>query len=234
MKFKLLIAGAVALISSGVAQAYESKDVIVRMGFAQVSPDDSSNGVVGSNGLGIVDQKDGVSVDAGTSLGIGLTYMFTSEIGLEVLGALPFSHDIEGTGALSGLAIGETKHLPPTISVQYYPKVGNGSVQPYVGIGLNYTTFFEEETSSKLVPALQGLPNLEGTTSADLELEDSAGIAFQAGVDFKLNDRFVGNFGIWNIDIETEADVKVNGSTARTVDVKIDPWVYMLSVGYKL
>ena len=234
MKITSLIIGATALALSITTHAYEAKDMIVRVGLAQVSPDESSNGVVGSNGLGLVTQTDGVAVDDDTSVGIGFTYMLTPEFGLEVLGALPFSHKITGTGALEGLAIAETKHLPPTISAQYYPAIGHREIQPYIGLGINYTVFFDEETNSALLPALQGLPGLSGIQSTDIELEDSTGLAFQVGIDFKLSDKFVGNVAIWNIDIETEADVIIDGATARTVDVKIDPWVYMLSVGYKL
>lgn len=71
--------------------------------------------------------------------------MIKENIAIELLAATPFSHDIKGTGALAGVGkVGETKQLPPTLSVQYHfsPKA---SVRPYVGAGINYTIFFSEK-----------------------------------------------------------------------------------------
>src|SRR5690606_365004 len=43
-------------------------------------------------------------------------YFLTDRLGVEVLAALPFEHDIE----LNGVRAGSTKHLPPTVSLQYH------------------------------------------------------------------------------------------------------------------
>ena len=39
--------------------------------------------------------------------------------------------------------LGETKHLPPTLSVLYYFDT-NSAIKPYMGVGINYTIFFED------------------------------------------------------------------------------------------
>ncbi|RGP91016.1 hypothetical protein BC354_19150 [Vibrio cholerae] len=64
-------------------------------------------------------------------------------ISFEVLAATPFSHKISTSGGELGSLgdIGETKHLPPTFMVQYYFGEANSTFRPYVGAGLNYTTF---------------------------------------------------------------------------------------------
>ena len=52
--------------------------------------------------------------------------MLCDNIGLEVLAATPFSHDIDATGSIAGLGkIAEVKQLPPTVSLQYHftPKI---------------------------------------------------------------------------------------------------------------
>ena len=50
---------------------------------------------------------------------------------------------------LNGVNAGSTKHLPPTVSLQYHFR-GNERVKPFIGAGLNYTIFFEEETRGPL------------------------------------------------------------------------------------
>ena len=196
------------------AAAYETGDLLVRFGPALVSPDDSSDSALG----------DVVNVRDGSSLGVSATYMFTDTLGVEVLGALPFDHDLDGKGALDGVKIGSTNHLPPTVLLQYAPKLSD-AFQPYVGAGFNYTMFFREKTSRELDIALGG--------PTDLSLSDSKGLALELGVDVPMRDNLMFNVSVWNIDIDTTARVKVNGATAATIDVEIDPWVYMVGLGLR-
>jgi outer membrane protein len=147
-------------------------------------------------------------------LSFTLGYMMTDNIGIEVLGALPFKHEIRGTGTLAGLGeIAETKHLPPTVSVQYY-FMPQGAVRPYVGAGVNYTYFFDEETKGALA----------GTS---IDLDDSWGLAGQVGVDIDISNNWFVNADGRYIDIDTEARL----GTGEQVDVQIDPWVFTLAVG---
>jgi outer membrane protein len=191
------------------ALAYEAGDVIVRFGPALVAPDSSSN-------------PDMVEVDNGVGFGISATYMVHKNIGIELLGALPFEHDLNGSGALAGVDVGSTEHLPPTLLVNYYPKVSD-KFQPFIGVGYNYTMFFRERTDPELGAALGG--------KTDLSLSDSKGIAYEIGFDIPINDNMVFTATAWNVDIDTTAKVTVNGATAAVIDVEIDPWVYMVGIG---
>lgn len=233
---------AVSMVAAGVGQAmaYEAGDMIIRGGYASVNPDASSENVLdpatslGAAPLG----SNKVDVDDGQAAGISLTYMLYNNIGVEILAATPFTHDIEGADALNGVDVGETKHLPPTVSVQYNMSV-NEHVNVYAGVGINYTVFFEEDTTAELNNTLSNVLTLAtgsqvDVTSTDLELEDSLGLAFSAGIDYKIDDHWGVNAGVYVIDIDTEATVKVNGSTATKFDVDIDPTVYRLNVVYKL
>lgn len=206
-----ILAGSACI--AGTTQAHEAGDFFVRVGAVQIAPDASSGSVLGG----------GVDVDDATGLGFSGTWFATPHFGIEVLAALPFEHDITGTGALSGVDIGSTKHLPPTISLQYYP-LANSKFQPYFGIGLNYTTFFDSNTSATLDSALNG--------NTDISLDDSFGVAFQVGADYQLNENWYLNAAVWKIDIETTAKITVDGTKAARVDVAIDPLVFMVGVGY--
>jgi outer membrane protein len=212
---KALSLALIAAMAGGSAavQAYEAGDIIVRVGATTVAPNDDSETVPG---LGVK-----VEVDNDTQLGLIGTYMISEKFGVELLAATPFSHDISVDGA--PLEAGETKHLPPTLSAQWYPRGGQDGWQPYVGIGVNYTIFFSEDTHG----------DLEGIVGkADLELEDSFGLAAQVGVDIPLGENWGLNAGVWYIDIDTEAEVSFTGGKAK-FDVDIDPWVYNVGLFYK-
>jgi outer membrane protein len=120
--------------------------------------------------------------------------------------------------------------------MQWYPRGGQSGWQPYIGAGVNFTTFFDEDADSQLVGLLGELT--EGAVdNADLDLDDSWGLAIQAGVDVPINENWAFNVGVWYIDIDTTAEItaKSGGATAAKVkfDVELDPWVYNIGIAYK-
>jgi outer membrane protein len=210
-------------------QAHEAGDVLVRFGAANVSPNDDSSTVTlnGAPAGALGGSAAEVGVEDDTQLGLTIAYMLTKNVGIELLAATPFRHDIYGNTALKNSAVaidkvGSTKHLPPTLSVQYYFDTGS-ALTPYVGVGLNYTTFFSEDTSSEFDGAV-------GHSSMDLD--DSWGLAGQLGVDYTINDNWMVNAAVWYIDIDTDATIDTPLGKVEA-DVQIDPLVYMMGVGYK-
>lgn len=191
-----LIASSLVLTSAPVT-AVEKGDWLVRFGVANVSPNDSSTGVVATDAIG---------VDGNTQIFANMTYMFKDNVGFEVLAATPFSHDI----TLSGSKIGETEQLPPTFSVQYHFKP-KASTRPYVGVGINYTTFFNEKATAVIT---------------SLSLDDSIGLAVQAGVDIDITKDWFFNADVRYINIETTAVTNLGN-----IEVDINPWVLSLGVG---
>ncbi|KZX60373.1 hypothetical protein A3709_12350 [Halioglobus sp. HI00S01] len=218
MKNVITLAAAVALAgSTAVVQAYEAGDWILRAGAVTVAPDADSD---------IVDETLPVTVDVddNTQLSIIGASMVDPNWGIELLVATPFSHDID-VNEVNAQA-GETKHLPPTLSVQWYPRGAASGWQPYVGIGINYTHFFDEKADS----------DLEGIVgNADLDLDDSFGLSASAGVDMPLGEHWALNAGVWYIDIDTTATVTLKdaGDSKVRFDVDIDPWVYNVGIAYK-
>jgi len=195
----LTVATLAVVVLSSAANAYEKGDWLLRVGVGNVDPK-SSNGLV-------------ASVDSGTAVVFNGTYFFTPNVGFEILAATPFSHDIKL--ASDGTKVGETKHLPPTFSLQYH-FVPDGAFRPYVGAGLNYTLFFDEDTTGPL----------SGTS---LSLDDSVGFAGQIGADFDISEKMFLNFDLRWIDINTDAEL--DGLPLE--EVEIDPLVYSLTLGWK-
>ncbi|MGU5781555.1 OmpW family outer membrane protein, partial [Aeromonas caviae] len=91
----LLIAAAFA---SPVAMAHQAGDILVRGGLAFVSPQTSSDNVLGTGEL---------EIDSNMQLGLTLSYMLTDNWGVELLAATPFSH----SGSTAGLGeVAKVKH----------------------------------------------------------------------------------------------------------------------------
>lgn len=221
-----------AMAFSGVSLAYEEGDIIVRVGVTTVVPQDSSDllAINGSEAAlsGAVGGNAALEVDSSTQLGLTAEYMFSNKWGVELLAATPFEHDADGTGQLSGLDIGEAKQLPPTLSAIYHFDIVE-KLQPYVGIGINYTVFFDEEVSSEADATFATL----GLTGGDLKLEDSIGLSVQVGADYHLNDNVSLNASVRWIDIDTEAEITFDSGDKISANVSIDPVVYTVAIGYK-
>jgi len=226
MKKVFSAALAVAMVAGAVStQAYEEGDWIVRVGATTVAPNESSDDLILPTSPPTVLR--GVSVDDDTQLGLIGAYMLTDTVGIELLASTPFDHDISIKG--TSIDVGSSKQLPPTLSLQWYPRGSQDGWQPYLGLGVNYTIFFDEEVDSDLEDALGAII---GATEVDLEMKDSVGLSVQAGVDFPLTKNLSLNLGVWYIDIGTTATIKTDVGRVK-LDVDIDPLVYNFGIAYR-
>ena len=139
------------------------------------------------------------------TIGIGVHQVDPKSDNGVLANAWPFPHDISVKGVGR---VGSTKHLPPTVSLQYHFN-DKGVVSPVLGVGLNYTTFFSEDTRGAL----------DGTS---LKLGDSWGLAAHAGLDFRVSEKAAIRVDVRWIDIDSR--VRVDG--ARMGTANIDPLVY--------
>ena len=223
--FKILVTTLVtASLFATNAYAHEQGSFLVRAGIANVDPDASSS-TLRLNGAAIGGTE--ADVDDNTQLGLTFAYMLTDHLAVEVLASTPFKHDISANTGVLGLGeidAGETKHLPPTVSLLYYPNDNASPFQPYVGAGINYTLFFDEDVDRQLEGVLG---------NGSLELDPSWGLSAQVGMDYMLNDKMFVNASVWWIDIDTDAEFRFPGNTRLTTDVEIDPFVYQLTLGWR-
>jgi len=211
--------GLAAAIAAPTAYA-EKGDWLLKGGATMVSPKSNN---LNAGDLGFIEGVGTVTnvhldVDDATSFGFTITYMMTDNWGVELLAAVPFSHDIKASATIDGtpgtIKIGKTDQLPPTLSLQYH-FMPDSMIKPYVGAGINYTTF----SSEKIDPLL----------ASTLTLDDSFGVAAQIGADIYFADKIFVNADVRWIQIESTA--KVDGASIGKV--KINPFVYSLMIGYK-
>jgi outer membrane protein len=201
-RIALAIASLAFLGFTAAAQADDSSNYnwVVKVGVGDVEPK-TRNGTLG----GML-----TSVSSDVQPIITGEWMVRPNWGVEVLASAPWKHDI----SLTGLGqVASTKQLPPTVSLQYHFNAG-GQVSPFVGIGVNWTTFWNTRIA---------IPN------ANLNIADSIGPAVHAGVDFNMTDRWLIAVDARWIDIGST--VKLNG--AKLGNVTVNPKVYGFTVGYR-
>lgn len=192
---RALVIAALMAGLSGPALAQSAGDWTVAIGAGSVMPKDDNGTVAGSLDI---------EVDNDVRPTLTLEYFVRDNIGVELLAATPFEHDVNVKGVGK---VGSVRHLPPTVSVNYHFETGS-ALKPYVGVGLNWTSFWGEETTGALA-------------GADLNLRHSFGLALQAGADWWLNDKSAVRATVRWIDIDS--DVYLDG--AKIGEVEIDPVV---------
>lgn len=216
MKTKFAVLAALMSVGAVAPAHAEAGDWLVRTRAIWVSPTESSSGIEPA----FPDDRVGVGGDVMPEL--DFTYFATKNVGVElILGTT--KHNVTGRNGLAGLGeIADTWVLPPTLTLQYH-FAPDAKVRPYVGAGLNYTIFYNEDAS-------QSLNNAIGDTR--VKLKDSFGYALQAGVDIDLTKKVFLNLDVKYIDMDTTATLRT-GDLVNKVDVSIDPIVAGIGIGMR-
>lgn len=213
MRHILLAAVAAALASPAAA---EQGDLIVRLRAIGVIPNEKVGPVLPTFPTGSASVNNSVMPE------IDFTYMWTKNIGTELILATT-RHSLTGTGALAGVGrLASTWVLPPTVTVQYHFNP-DGAVRPYLGAGANLTLFYATNASDALNRAI-------GAT--DVSMKSSFGFAGQAGVDIDLTKTVFLNLDVKYIDIGTRATLRT-GALVNTVKADLNPLVVGVGLGMR-
>ncbi|WEF32276.1 OmpW/AlkL family protein [Pseudoduganella chitinolytica] len=202
MKKAILAVLAVTMTMVAAGASAQTSPWQVRARAVYVDPADKSDPVAG------VGASDRIGVSDKTIPEIDVSYFFTPNIAAELVLTYPQKHDV----TLDGQAIGTFKHLPPSLLAQYHFMPG-ATVSPYVGAGINWTTFSKNRI-------LNGQGSLE---------HDSWGLALQAGVDYKLDQNWSLNVDVKKLQLRS--DVMIAG--VKPSKVKVDPVLFGIGVGYR-
>ncbi|SFF63821.1 outer membrane protein [Duganella sp. CF458] len=193
-----------AVVLGGVALGAMAQETPwqLRARAVHINPADKSDPIAG------VGPSDLITVSSKTIPEVDISYFLTPNISAELVLTYPQKHDVY----LDGASIGTFKHLPPTLLAQYH-FTPSSPFSPYVGVGVNWTTFSKNKI-------LGGQGSLE---------HDSLGLALQAGVDYKLDKNWSLNLDIKKVQIRS--DVMLAG--VKVSKVKVDPVLLGVGVGYR-
>lgn len=193
------------LVAAGLATALPARaddaPWVLRFGAHAVDPKSDNGSLAGMKAKVGGDLKPTASLE----------YLITPNWGAELLLAAPFRHNVR----LDGAKVAQAHQLPPVLGVNYH-FMPERTVSPFLGLGLNYTRFFDVDGKG----ALRG---------ANVDLGSSWGLAAHAGVDVRIAPRWSLTVDLRWIDLAS--DVKVNG--AKLGHVTVNPLVYGVSFAYR-
>ncbi|MHC4168170.1 MAG: OmpW/AlkL family protein [Planctomycetota bacterium] len=180
---------------------------MVRARLLGIEPDDDSSSITVIGGKAEVD--DSITGD------VDFSYFFCSNVAAELTLAVS-EHDVKATNTLVGnIDLGDVKLLPPTLTLQYH-FIPDGKIRPYIGAGVNYTVFFDDDPGD----------------ARSIDYDNAFGFALQAGVDIGINENWAINLDVKKIWLETDVSVKALATTVKT-DVDIDPWLFGIGLAYR-
>lgn len=180
----MLAVAASAAFASQAALAYQAGDIYVRGSFEKADV-----------------TTDNISDENAFYLSGG--YLFHDKFGVELGVGESVEHDFFG---LAGKDLGTMERMPVNLLVNYYPLGGieESRVQPFVGLGVNYTRYSSIE---------------ENSAAYDIDIDDDYGVVGQVGVDLTLTSNLSATgYARWaDVDAEVDNFGKDIGTT------KLDP-----------
>jgi outer membrane protein len=220
---------ALALFSGSRTFAQEKNQWTLRLRTVAVIPQESASiGVIGG----------GINISNTVVPELDFTYYFAKNFSAELILATT-KHKAHTTGsnltsiggpASADVDLGSVWLLPPTLTLQYHLPTSKG-FKPYAGAGLNYTFFYSADKGS----VIQGI-----------KYQNKAAFAAQAGFDYDITKKVFLNADVKKIFLKTNVKADASNLTpannpglnaalqAIPANVKINPWVIGLGVGFRL
>ena len=203
----------------------------VRGGLTHIAPHSSATDAAGPMLPG---PPSGISIDVKnkSTLFLSVAYGINPNMELELALGYPPTHDVNARiastlpphiAAFNGQKVAEVRQIAPTLFFNY--KFGDASSQwrPFVGLGLNYTNF-DKRTSTAANNALNGGPT-------DIRLTDSWGLAGQAGLSYRINERWSVTGAVATARVKSRLTTRTSG-VQRELDIRFQPVVLTLNAGY--
>lgn len=153
-----------------------------------------------------------VSIDRSVVPEVDVSYFFAKNWAVELIAAVT-PHDVTHS---TGVDLGGAWLLPPTLTLQYHFDPDGAAMRPYIGAGINYTTFF----------------GIDEPAGLSISYDDSFGLALQVGIDIPFGNGWSANIDVKKIYINTDVTILGLGPVVRA-DVDIDPIVVGMGVGYR-
>ena len=238
MKKSLLVVALLSAFAPVLAQA-EAGDIVVRLRATNVNPSTKSklgeqtDATYGAGtALALYGSANAdLQVNSNTIPEIDFSYYITKNIAAELILAVGTRHDVSispGTGLVTR-ALGSVNLLPPTLTAQWH-FMPDTMVDPYVGAGGAFVLGMDRTLTANVSSGAALLP---------IHIDRSAfGAVLQAGFDVNLQDKWLVNFDVKKIWVNTT--VKLDGTGALTpagfqkIDkLDLNPLVLSIGIGKK-
>lgn len=221
---KILARGALAvLLAAGglSAHAQSAGTWLFSLGATRIAPNTHSGTLSPPSAPGTT-----IDVDADTEATLSVGRMVTDHWSWEVPIGLGYKHRLTGSGAIAGVGqIGTVKSLPITVFAQYRFLEPTARLRPYAMLGLIYAHFYGERGSATLNAVNPANPPGGTGMSVDSKFSVAPGIGLTASINQH-----------WYVDLQyAHSFLKTTAtlSSGQRIDVRLDPDVYRIAVGYR-
>ncbi|MEO8013344.1 MAG: OmpW family outer membrane protein [Polaromonas sp.] len=223
---QLAIAGILAACAAAPSMAQQNT---IKLGISNVQPHSSASDFSGPF------TPSGISLEVRdkTTPFFSYTRELSDQWDVELALGFPPKHDIAlkvsnpalpgSAQALSGQVGATIRQVAPTLFVNYKFLEKTSVWRPFVGAGINYTRF-DKTHSTAAGDALNG-----GPTS--ISLEDSVGLALQAGVAWRLSNEWSVSASLATARVTSKITTNTLG-IERHADITFKPRVFTVAVGY--
>jgi outer membrane protein len=208
MKKTLVLLAATLVSGATMAQDWTVKAGAIRY--------DTHSKTTGIKGIGIPPGADAETGDS-TTLLLALERKLTPNISLELVVGIPPTTKAKATGSVAFLGndVLSAKNVAPTLVLNYNFFEESQALRPYLGIGVNYTTF----------------RSIKSTLAPKVEMSDSTGLVVQAGVNYAINKQMGLFASIARVDVKS--DLVATASTVLTTTIDFRPITYAAGVWFK-
>ncbi len=174
----------------------------------------------------------GANIDANNVETLYLAYVrsLSSDFDVELtLGYPPLQKTVGkgpatlGSVPYNGQVIATARWLAPTLLLEYKFLSENSKFRPYIGVGVNYTNFYDRDSTA------QGNAASGGPTK--LSLTSSVGPAGTVGLAYHISGNWhaYASYSISRVTTDLTADT---GGVIRTTHINFGPQALVVSVGY--
>ncbi|WAT19387.1 outer membrane beta-barrel protein [Aurantiacibacter sp. MUD11] len=212
------LAAAITLAANPAA-AQEAGDIQVKLLGTAVLPD----GEIEQVNLDLVNLPAGTQTEASDSFvpTLAIEYFFSPEFSIETICCVT-EHDVDGVAGAAGTElVADGLLLPATFTAKYH--IATGSVRPYLGAGVTYFMWLDDEPGATAV----------ALGADDFSLSDEFGFVLQAGVDIPVSDSAAVSLDAKRYFVDTTATWYANGVEVIQTEHKLDPWVLSAGVAFR-
>ena len=174
----------------------------------------------------------GVNVDLKNTQTAYFAYIrrLTSYLDLELAFGVPPKTETVGRGPATlgsvpynGQVIATSKWLAPTLLFDYKFLDESSAFRPYIGVGVNYTSFYDRQVTSAGTAATGGPTRLSLTSSVGPA--GTVGLKYQPGTRWSV----IASYSISSVDSNLKADT---AGAIRTTRIHFGPQALVVAAGY--
>lgn len=204
--------------------AAQAQQNTIKVGVAHLSIHSKADNLSSNGPAFLTPQPAGITIGDATTLLISYIRKLDDHWDLDFESGIPPTHNTYGVGTLAPFGVlTKVKQAGPTLFINYNFGPPENKFRPFVGVGINYTRFYDAESTAS--------GNLASGGPTKVELTDSWGPAAQVGASYKIDERWsvVGSIVAARVKSDLTA---TTGSIQRKTTIDFRPVVYTLGIAY--